>query len=191
MTGVQTCALPIWLIEHGLKMDAVTFKRLELMRQRAWAQLAAVHRDYDALLCPTMAQLPLPIDTDEYAHYRTQDDGRYYALDMTSQFNFTSPCPALSVPAGWSDEGLPVGLQIVTRKDRDDVALRIAAIESWVQSRAEDWARGRARLDARALFETAEDLREARGWLDTPINKPLALERILWRVAAIGGARRR
>ena len=119
------------LIEHGLKLDAVTFKRLELVRQKAWAQLAAVHRDYDALLCPTMAQLPLPIDTDEYAHYRTQDDGRYYALDMTSQFNFTSPCPALSVPAGWSDEGLPVGLQIITRKDRDDVALRIgAAVEA-------------------------------------------------------------
>jgi Asp-tRNA(Asn)/Glu-tRNA(Gln) amidotransferase A subunit family amidase len=119
------------LIEHGLKLDAVTFKRLELVRQRAWEQLAAVHRDFDAFLCPTMAQLPLPVDTDEYAHYRTEEDGRYYALDMTSQFNFTSPCPALSVPAGWSDEGLPVGLQIVTRKDRDDVALRIgAAVEA-------------------------------------------------------------
>ena len=119
------------LIEHGLKMDAVTFKRLEISRNAAWAKLAAVHRDYDALLCPTMAQLPLPIDTDEYAQYHTQEDGRYFALDMTSQFNFTSPCPALSVPAGWSDEGLPVGLQIITRKDRDDVALRIgAAVEA-------------------------------------------------------------
>ena len=85
------------LIEHGLKLDAVTFKRLELVRQRAWEQLAAVHRDFDALLCPTMAQLPLPIDTDEYAQYRTEPDGRYFALDMTSQFNFTSPCPARCV----------------------------------------------------------------------------------------------
>lgn len=119
------------LIEHGLKMDAVTFKRLELVRQRAWEQLAVVHRSFDAFLCPTMAQLPLPIDTDEYAQYYMQDDGRYHALDMTSQFNFTSPCPALSVPAGWSDDGLPVGLQIVARKDRDDVALRIgAAVEA-------------------------------------------------------------
>jgi Asp-tRNA(Asn)/Glu-tRNA(Gln) amidotransferase A subunit family amidase len=119
------------LIEHGLKMDAVTFKRLELVRQRAWEQLAVVHRSFDAFLCPTMAQLPLPIETDEYAQYYLQDDGRYHALDMTSQFNFTSPCPALSVPAGWSDDGLPVGLQIVARKDRDDVALRIgAAVEA-------------------------------------------------------------
>ena len=127
------------LIEHGLKLDAVTFKRLEISRNAAWAKLAAVHRNYDALLCPTMAQLPLPIDTDEYGEYRTEPDGRYHALDMTSQFNFTSPCPALSVPAGWSDEGLPIGLQIVTRKDRDDVALQIGAtlerVRPWADRR--------------------------------------------------------
>lgn len=124
------------LIEHGQRMDAVTFKRLELARNAAWRKLAAVHRGYDALLCPTMAQLPLPIDTNEYDQYYDEPDGRYHALDMTSQFNFTSPCPALSVPAGWSDEGLPIGLQIVARKDRDDVALQIgAAVE-----RVRPWA---------------------------------------------------
>ena len=127
------------LIEHGLRMDAVAFKRLELVRQDAWERLAAVHRSYDALLCPTMAQLPMPIDTDEYEQYRTQDDGRYFALDMTSQFNFTSPCPALSVPAGWSDEDLPIGLQIVARKNRDDVALRIGrgveTVRPWAERR--------------------------------------------------------
>ena len=46
---------------------------------------------------------------------------------MTSMFNFVSQCPALSVPAGWTDEGLPVGLQIVARRFRDDEALRIGA----------------------------------------------------------------
>jgi Asp-tRNA(Asn)/Glu-tRNA(Gln) amidotransferase A subunit family amidase len=129
------------LIEHGLKMDAVTFKRLEIVRQEGWEQLAAIHAEHDAFLCPTMAQLPPPIDVDEYALYRTEPDGRYHALDMTSQFNFTSPCPALSVPAGWSDEGLPVGLQIVTRPHRDDEALRIGAalerVRPWAERRPE------------------------------------------------------
>ena len=40
------------LIEHGLRMDAVAFKRLELVRQDAWERLAAVHRD---LADPTQA----------------------------------------------------------------------------------------------------------------------------------------
>ena len=63
-------------------------------------------------------------------------DGRSRGLDMTSMFNYVSQCPALSVPAGWSIEGLPVGLQIVGRRYRDDEVLRVgAALE-----RARPWA---------------------------------------------------
>jgi Asp-tRNA(Asn)/Glu-tRNA(Gln) amidotransferase A subunit family amidase len=46
---------------------------------------------------------------------------------MTCQFNFVSQCPALSVPAGWTESGLPIGLQIVAKRYRDDQALRIGA----------------------------------------------------------------
>ena len=48
-------------------------------------------------------------------------------LDMTTLFNLTSPCPALSVPCGFHSDGLPIGLQIVARRHRDDLALRIGA----------------------------------------------------------------
>jgi aspartyl-tRNA(Asn)/glutamyl-tRNA(Gln) amidotransferase subunit A len=43
--------------------------------------------------------------------------------------------PAVSVPAGFTAEGLPVGLQIVARRHRDEVALRLARI--WEQ--AQPW----------------------------------------------------
>jgi aspartyl-tRNA(Asn)/glutamyl-tRNA(Gln) amidotransferase subunit A len=36
--------------------------------------------------------------------------------------------PAISVPAGVTRDGLPVGLQIMTRRHADDVALRLARI---------------------------------------------------------------
>ena len=58
---------------------------------------------------------------------------------MTSPFNFVSMCPALSVPSGWSEDGLPIGLQIVARRYRDDLALRIGAalevVRPWAQRR--------------------------------------------------------
>ncbi len=49
---------------------------------------------------------------------------------MTSVFNLVSPCPALSVPCGFhltpEHSGLPIGLQIVGRRWREDTVLRVA-----------------------------------------------------------------
>jgi Asp-tRNA(Asn)/Glu-tRNA(Gln) amidotransferase A subunit family amidase len=58
---------------------------------------------------------------------------------MTAVFNYTSQCPALSVPAGFTDDDLPVGLQIVARRYRDDTALQIGAalerVRPWASRR--------------------------------------------------------
>jgi amidase len=35
--------------------------------------------------------------------------------------------PAISLPLGWSADGLPVGVQLVAAPGRDDVLLRVAA----------------------------------------------------------------
>ena len=124
------------LMEAGLALGAVEFKRLEFVRTQAWKQLAPILERYDALLCPTMSQVARPVGEDDFVWSADRGDGLYYGLDMTAQFNFVSQCPALSVPAGWSEEGLPIGLQIVARRYRDDEALRIgAALE-----RARPWA---------------------------------------------------
>ena len=115
------------LMDAGLAMGAVDFKRLEFVRTRAWKQLAPVLERFDGLLCPTMSQVARPVDEDDFVWYEDRGDGLYHGLDMTAQFNFTSQCPALNVPAGWSEDGLPIGLQIVPRRYRDDVALQIGA----------------------------------------------------------------
>jgi Asp-tRNA(Asn)/Glu-tRNA(Gln) amidotransferase A subunit family amidase len=55
-------------------MGAVDFKRIEFVRTRAWKQLAAILRAFDALLCPTMSQVARPVDEDDFVWYR--DDRR-------------------------------------------------------------------------------------------------------------------
>jgi Asp-tRNA(Asn)/Glu-tRNA(Gln) amidotransferase A subunit family amidase len=58
-------------------------------------------------------------------------DGRYGGLDLTAPFNLLSPCPALSLPAGLTPRGLPVGLQIVGHRHADEAVLGLArAMES-------------------------------------------------------------
>lgn len=129
----------IAFMDAGLAMGAVEFKRLEFVRTDAWKQLAPILERYDALLCPTMSRTARPVEDDETPYYGRCEDGRYRGLDMTSMFNFVGQCPALSVPAGWSSEGLPVGLQIVARRYRDDLALRIGGalegVRPWADRR--------------------------------------------------------
>jgi Asp-tRNA(Asn)/Glu-tRNA(Gln) amidotransferase A subunit family amidase len=127
------------LMETGLAMNAVDFKRLEFIRTEQWKQLSPILQAYEALLCPTMALPAPPVGGNDAAYYRTDDNGRYVGLDMTAVFNFVSQCPALSVPSGWTSTGLPTALQIVGRRFDDLGVLRIgAALE-----RAQPWAHRR------------------------------------------------
>jgi Asp-tRNA(Asn)/Glu-tRNA(Gln) amidotransferase A subunit family amidase len=112
------------LIERGNRLSAVHIKRLELQRTDLWRRISSVLASHDALLCPTMSTGPSAAAKAN----RPKDppaDGRYYAADMTGVFNLVSPCPAMSVPCGWDQDDLPIGLQIVGRRWREDTVLRI------------------------------------------------------------------
>ena len=127
------------LIERGRSLDAVTFKRMEIVRTRQWHRLCDVFERFDALLCPTMS-MPAPrVGQSDSDFQRDRDDGRFHGLDMTCPFNFVGQCPALSVPAGFSREGLPIGVQIVGHRFDDPGVMRVAGalerIRPWAQRR--------------------------------------------------------
>ncbi|MEE8534972.1 MAG: amidase [Kiloniellales bacterium] len=115
------------LMERGLALDAVSFKRIETVRTEQWLGLARVFEDFDALLCPTMTRAAPPVEAQDRDFDRLDPDGRYHGLDMTSQFNNVPQCPALSVPSGFTEGGLPTALQIVGRRFDDLGVLRIGA----------------------------------------------------------------
>jgi aspartyl-tRNA(Asn)/glutamyl-tRNA(Gln) amidotransferase subunit A len=83
-------------------------------------------RTYDLLLTPT-----LPVQAFEHGLQGPATiDGRevdaFYWLSFTFPFNFTGQ-PAARTPAGFTDDGLPVGLQIVGRRMDDALVLRASA----------------------------------------------------------------
>jgi len=77
---------------------------------------------------------------------------------------------------------------------KEDYAVRIACIEAWLLGRIRQWAlreparRGSADKAVQSLFAILDETREARHWADTPINKPLALERLLWRLNSLASS---
>ena len=118
------------LIDHGRTVSAVDYKRVELVRTDLWRRLAGILADHDALLCPSMAVPPWPASK---AAAREQREARREAgvsPAMTTLFNLVPQCPVISVPVGTharpDDAGLPIGLQVVGRRWRDDVVLDIA-----------------------------------------------------------------
>ena len=116
----------VWNIEEGLKMDAARIARANVLRSRVFHAMAGFLERYEFLLLPTVQVPPFPVDQQ----YVTEINGvklANYMEWMKSTYLITATShPAISVPAGFTDEGLPVGLQIVGRHRDDFGVLQLA-----------------------------------------------------------------
>jgi aspartyl-tRNA(Asn)/glutamyl-tRNA(Gln) amidotransferase subunit A len=101
---------------------------------RRWeldAAVAELFADVDLLFTPTtalppfQAEGPMPFSVD----------GKEYVGGPTPFTMLANLCwnPAISLPAGVTSAGLPVGVQIVARRHRDELPLRLGRI--WEQTR--------------------------------------------------------
>ena len=115
------------IIERGLAQDAVSYKRIEDFRTWQWQKLAHLFQSFDALICPTMTMGAPSAHTSDGDFDAINEDGKLVGLDMTSPFNNVPQCPAMSVPSGFSNEGLPTAVQIVSHRFDDPMAFRIGA----------------------------------------------------------------
>jgi aspartyl-tRNA(Asn)/glutamyl-tRNA(Gln) amidotransferase subunit A len=98
-------------------------ERMRTLMRQEWRRL---FEQFDVLISPTM---PAPPHVFEYvgAALTREDAEKRYGrrTDMTIAAAFLGT-PAISVPAGFSSEHLPIGLQIMTTHFREDLALRVA-----------------------------------------------------------------
>ena len=85
--------------------------------------MSVFHASYDVLLTPT---LPIPaFEVGRIAPAGTDQSNWMHWTPFSYPFNLTQQ-PAASIPCGFTASGLPVGLQIVAAKYRDDLVLRVA-----------------------------------------------------------------
>ena len=116
----------VWNIEEGLKLDGPRIARALNLRSQVFHAMRTFLERYDYLLLPVNQVLPFPVAEP----YPTEINGvrlanyiewmkTCYAITVTSH-------PAISVPAGFAENGLPVGLQIVGRYRDDFGVLQLA-----------------------------------------------------------------
>jgi aspartyl-tRNA(Asn)/glutamyl-tRNA(Gln) amidotransferase subunit A len=127
-------------VDLGGRLTAADLGRCQRTRLALIDEMAAVFDRFDLLLTPTLptaafgAKGPLPEKID--GHPLTSP---IHAVAFTYPFNMTGH-PAATVRAGLSDEGLPVGLQLVAPHGREDLLLQVA--RAWERVRPfEPWPR--------------------------------------------------
>src|SRR5438128_2881153 len=113
-------------IRRGGAVSARDYLRAVAGGEEYWAEVQTFLERFDVLLMPTAAVLPFAADALPPREIAGQEVSVLGWMPFTYPFNMTGQ-PAASVPAGWTDDGLPVGLQIVGRRCADGTVLTASA----------------------------------------------------------------
>jgi amidase len=116
----------IWNIEQGLALDGAKVARAEALRTELYQRLRAFLEKYEFLLAPVNQLPPFPVDTEYPTEIAGVKLGNYLDWMKSCYYITITSHPAISVPAGFTPEGLPVGLQIVGRYRDDFGVLQLA-----------------------------------------------------------------
>ncbi|WP_277613984.1 amidase [Neobacillus muris] len=121
-----------WL-EKGYKMNVLDMNRDQHMRTEIYDALQNILKDYDLIVTPTVASLPVNNAEDGNTMGPSQINGvevdPLIGWCLTYFTNFTGH-PSASIPAGLSKDHLPIGMQIIGRRYADlDVLAASAEFE--------------------------------------------------------------
>ncbi len=115
----------IWNIEQGQRLTAADLGRLELDRTVLYHRVRKFLTRYDFLVLPTVQVLPFDVTVPHPTSIAGTPMETYIDWMKSCYYISTLGLPALSVPAGFSATGLPVGLQIVGRHHDDFGVLQL------------------------------------------------------------------
>jgi len=116
----------IWNIEQGLQLTARQIAQAELKRTQLFHRVHEFFERYEFLVLPTAQVLPFPVEEPWVREIGGRAMADYLEW-MTSCWIITvTGHPAVSVPCGFSPEGLPIGVQIVGRYRDDFGVLQLA-----------------------------------------------------------------
>ncbi|MFT4262707.1 MAG: amidase, partial [Nocardioides sp.] len=116
-----------WLTARGHAVSGPAFGLAIGQLRRHAAQALRSLAAYDVVLTPTLADLPAPVGSLRDDADPARDFERQKAFTpWTSVWNVTG-MPAVSLPTGWSREGLPIGVMLAGRPGEDGPLLALAA----------------------------------------------------------------
>ncbi|MCB1343036.1 MAG: amidase [Pseudooceanicola sp.] len=129
----------IWELDRGLGMSAMEVHRASVVRSEWFRAAARLFQDYDALVLPSAQMWPFDAELDwprEVAGVRMDTYHRWMQVVVPVSL---LGLPALAVPAGFGDNGLPAGIQLFGPRGSDSALVAMGAAyhaaTEWPQKR--------------------------------------------------------
>jgi amidase len=109
-----------WNAARGAELTGPDLARAEQLHTRLYERVVGFFDRFDVLLAPTTQVLPFPVEIEYPTEIAGVHQENYLEWMRSCTLISATGCPALSVPGGFTPDGLPVGLQIVgaPRADR-------------------------------------------------------------------------
>lgn len=109
-------------LEEGVKVSGADYVKAQIGRQHMCRMVDNLWQHIDLLLCPSMSNVPAQMkDFSPQAIFpRGAAAG---LLRHTAPFDFTGS-PTISLPCGFSSDGMPLSLQLVGRHDEEGVVMQ-------------------------------------------------------------------
>ncbi|MGV3481169.1 MAG: amidase [Sphingobium sp.] len=125
----------IYEVENGLKLSAFDLRAASVVRSQWYNAVRKLFARYDYLIAPATQVVPFDAKLD-WPHEINGQTMRSYHEWQKGNFLITmSGCPSLAVPAGFTINGLPVGIQIVAPVTHELACLQLG--HAYMQ--ANDW----------------------------------------------------
>ena len=124
------------LLQTGSIMPANYYNKALKIRELIRRQVLDALDTYDALVFPTSGRGAQPVEDDPMV--TSKETSSRLPFLLTRLFNLAS-CPAMSVPCGFDDRGMPVGLQIGGKPFSEETLFRIG----YAYEQATEWHRRR------------------------------------------------
>ena len=116
----------VWNIEAGMKLSGPELGRAEVKRTALFHRVREFMQDYDFLALPVSQVPPFPIEQEFVSEINGVQMETYLDWMRSCYFISVTGQPAISVPCGFTTDGLPVGLQLVGKPQDDLGVLQLA-----------------------------------------------------------------
>ncbi len=118
-------------IAYGESLEVGDLLAAESAKADLHREMSDFFDEFDVLALPAAQVQPFPVETEFPTEIGGEPMADYLSWMLTCCVITPTGCPAISIPAGFTSDGLPVGLQLVARVGHDRQLLEIAsAIEA-------------------------------------------------------------